>query len=147
MTKRIYYEKEETHTSKIKGYIDVETDYIQLYKNFVKVSGKITSITTFKLLHWLLAERMSDNNGLQSGRLLEDFNQYLVESCGEDCAVHKATFHRCLEELIKIGAVNKIGRAHYFANPNLFWSDDVQARLDHLKDHGNSDGTIQLLNP
>ena len=131
--KRFYYQKKETKITEIKGYFDVETDYIQLYKNFIEVSHKISSVTSFKLLHWLLAERLSDENGLLVGKMFKDFNEYLRTRCGEDCIIVESTFYRAITELVNVGAINKLGKSHYHANAALFWTSDTQQRIEHLK--------------
>lgn len=149
MKKRFYFETTETKITQTKGHMEVETDYVQIYKNFVKISGKINSVTTFKLLHWLLAERLTDDNGLHSGSMFADFNKYLQEDCGsESSMVSKATFYRSLQELVETGAINKIDQGHYFANANLFWADDTQKRYDHLQLNAKDDNPkLKLINP
>lgn len=148
MSKKVWFETEEKTIKTTKGYIDVETDYIQLYKNFVKVSSKISSVTTFKLLHWLLAERLDESNGVNSGRMYRDFNEYLEFQCGPDCKISEATFYRCLDELVIVGAIKKVEKGHYLANINLFWGSDTNKRIESLKEFAKDNNpNIKLLNP
>lgn len=144
--KRIFYEKHETKTTTIKGYIDVETEYIQIYKNFAKIVHKINSPTSFKLLHWLLAERLMDDNGLNATKIFADFNEFITSNCGETCRINESTFYRSMGELIDAGAISKIAKGHYLANPNLFWNDTTEQRFEHLK-LADKDPNSYLLNP
>lgn len=134
MEKRVFFEKREFKATQIKGYVDIETDYIQLYKNFAKACKRINSPMTFKLLHWLLANRMGSENGLQMQSLLDAFNNHLNEDGdGEDFSIVKSTLYRCLEELVTVGAITKVDRGHYYANPDMFWGEEISKRLEHIK--------------
>lgn len=148
MIKKVYFQTEETTIKRTQGYVEVETDYIQLYRNFVKVSSKISSVTTFKLLHWLLAERLDESNGVNSGKMFTDFNAYLNDGCGEDCKISETTFYRCLEELVHVGAITKVEKARYLANINLFWGSSTEERTKSLKLFAKDDNPkIKMLNP
>jgi hypothetical protein len=146
MKKRFFYEKTETRVTNVKGYVDIETDYVQIYKNFATVSAKINSVTAFKLLHWLLAERLDEANGLNANRLVDEFNTHMYDMGGTESVVSRSTFHRALSELVQVGALTRLNKASYHANPNLFWCADTQARLNLLKAN-EDEGTLTLLNP
>lgn len=148
MTKKLFFETEETTIRKVKGFVEVETDYIQLYKNFVKISHKITSVTTFKLLHWILAERLLDNNGINSGQIFKEFNQYLSDNCGQECTISEATFYRVMDELITVGAINRVDKGHYFANMHMFWGEKVDLRDQALRLFEKDENPkLRMLNP
>src|SRR5690606_13670320 len=83
--------------------------------------------------HWLLAERIGEENGIRSERMFDDFNKFLETRCGEDAKIEKSTFYRCISELAEHNAITKVNRGHYFANPDLFWGDDIEKRINHLK--------------
>lgn len=147
MKKRYYYEKTETTTINRKGYIEVDNDYTQLYNCFTKVAAKITSANTFKLLFWLLANKVSDSNGINcSMHSYKEYNQYLKEHCGDDCEINYRTFLRSIKDLKESGALTQVGKGHYYANPYMFWQEEVTKRTELLLEEAK-DGNFTSLNP
>lgn len=131
--KRIYFETTETVTKSKKGWVEVDTDFTQVYDCFSKVCAKLKSITSVKLLFWLLSHEVNKSNGLSSGRpVYESFRDYLAE---EKCdTVTERTFQNCFEELTKIQVLTRIGKGRYYFNPYLFWRDDKNERINFITD-------------
>lgn len=146
-TKRYYFETEETHTTKKKGWIEIDMDYTQVYHCFNKIAPKINSATTFKLLHWLLANKMNDSNGIDASTTsFNQFNNYLTAECGANCAITYRTFSRGITELKDAGALTKVGKGHYYANPNMFWTLGKEERVELLKLE-SKDPNLESINP
>jgi hypothetical protein len=146
--KRIYYDIEETRVTRKKGYIELDTDYTQIYNCFTAISPGIKSVTTFKLLFWLLANKTGEMNGIDcSVNSYREFNEYLKQHCKEGaCGIGYRTFTNCMVELKEAGALTRIGKGHYYANPNMFWKDDVDKRTTMLIEE-KKDGNYISLNP
>ncbi len=132
MAKRIYFETEETITKKSKGWIEVEEDFTQVYNQFWRLAARTKSIITVKLLFWLLSHEANKMNGMSSGKLVfEKFNKGLAEEGIDAIAVR--TFHASFDELIKLGALTRVGKGQYYFNPYVFWKDGKKDREDFLK--------------
>jgi len=133
-TKRFYFETEETHTTKKKGWIEIDMDFTQVYHCFSKIAPKVKSATTFKLLFWLLANKTDDYNGIDaSTHSFNEFNKHLETECGLYCTITYRTFSNCIQELKDAGALTKVGKGHYYANPSMFWKLDKDERIGMLK--------------
>lgn len=133
MPKRIYYEDTQTTVTQKKGWIEVDTDFTQVYDCFSKISVKLKSITSVKLLFWLLSHEANKSNGINSGKsVYERFIKYL-EAEGVE-AVTERTFQNCFEELRSIEVITKVGRGQFYFNPYLFWRDDKSERVNFIVD-------------
>jgi len=144
--KRIYFTTEETVTKTRKGWIEIELDFTQIYDTFTVIAANIKSATTFKLLFWLLANKMSEENGITCDSVsFEQFNEYLKTSC-KDCTINYRTYLRAIKELNEVGALTKVQKGHYYANPHLFWGGDVEERMKFLELE-SKDKDLKSLNP
>lgn len=131
MPKRIYFETTETITKNSKGWIEVDTDFTQVYDCFSRVCVHLKSITTMKLLFWLLSHEANKSNGISSGRIVfERFSKFLEEE--KEDTVTERTFQNCFEELTKNQILTRIGKGHYYFSPYVFWRDDKTNRIDFI---------------
>lgn len=90
------------------------------------------SLTTVKLLFWLLSHEANKENGITSGKVVFDkFNTDLERERIDKIGLR--TFHSSYEELIKLEILTKVGKGLYYFNPYLFWKDGKNERLDFLK--------------
>lgn len=143
MSKKIFFETEETRVTKRKGWIEFDTDFIQVYNSFCDIGRHIKSATAFKLLFWLLANHSNSRNGFStSTALFVDFNKHL----GEGEAITYRTFINCINELVEVKAVNKICKGHYYFNPYVFWKDDKEERQQFITDE-KKEGKALSFNP
>jgi hypothetical protein len=146
-TKRIYFNTEETITTKKKGWIEIDLDFTQIYDSFSTIAAGIKSATSFKLLFWLLANKMNDENGVDcSKRSYEEFNAHLKDHCNQDCGISYSGYIKCMHELNQVGALTKVQKGHYYANPHLFWGGDKDDRLSFLELEAK-DPELRSLNP
>ncbi len=133
MSKRLYFETTETVTKNSKGWVEIDTDFTQVYDCFSKLSVKLRSIVSVKLLFWLLSHEANKSNGITSGQHVYDkFVKYIIEEGGESVALR--TFKSAIEELTKIGALTRVGRGQYYLNPYVFWRDDKKERINFIMD-------------
>ncbi len=133
MPKRIFFETTETTVKNKKGYIEIDTDFTQVYDCFSKLSVKLRSITSVKLLFWLLSHEANKNNGISSGKqVFARFLKYL-KSEGAD-TISERTFQSSFEELTSIKALTRVGKGQYYLNPYVFWRDDKSERISFITD-------------
>jgi hypothetical protein len=131
MAKRIYYETTETVVKQQKGWIEIDTDFTQIYNCFKEISKNIHSPTSWKLLFWLLSEEANKSNGFRT-----DTNVYnkFVLYLGKEAKVSRTTFQNSIDELVKCQAITKVGKGFYYFSPYIFWKDDKEKRLEFIKD-------------
>lgn len=133
MPKRLYFETTETVTKNSKGWVEIDTDFTQVYDCFSKLSVKLKSIVSVKLLFWLLSHEANKNNGIASGQHVYDkFIKYLEDEGSTGIAMR--TFKSAFDELTTIGALTRVGRGHYYLNPYVFWRDDKNERIKFIMD-------------
>lgn len=133
MPKRFYFERTETVTKNSKGWVEIDTDFTQVYDCFSKLSVKLKSIVSVKLLFWFLSHEANKSNGITSNQhVYEKFVKYLVDEGGEKVVLR--TFKAAIEELTTIGALTRVGRGHYYLNPYVFWRDDKNERIKFIMD-------------
>jgi len=144
MTRRVYFNTEQTTTVVRKGYIEIDEDFTQVYESFSYIAIKIHSGNSWKLLFWMLSNS-SQENGIQvSNRSFEKFNKFIQDS-GAD-VVSKPTYYRCIKELVESGAITQVGKGHYYMNPYAFWKEDKSKRINFITDE-LKDGSSLSFNP
>lgn len=133
MPKRLYFDLTETTVKNKKGYVVVDTDFTQVYDCFCRVSVHLKSLTSVKLLFWLLSHEANKSNGISSGRkVYERFIKFLEKEKAP--TVTERTFQNAFEELTSIKAITRIGRGQYYLNPYVFWRDDKAERISFIAD-------------
>lgn len=133
MPKRIYFETTETTVKNQKGWIEIDTDFTQVYDCFLKVAVKLKSVTTVKLLFWLLAHEINKSNGFGSGKPVYDkFMKYLQKE-GEE-TITERTFFKCFHELAEVKAITRVGKGHWYFSPYIFWRDEKNERIRFIQD-------------
>jgi len=133
MPKRVYFETTETITKHSKGYIEIDTDFTQVYDCFSKVSLRFKSVTSMKLMFWLLSHEANQANGINSGAAVhERFCKFLKEEGYEE--VPMRTFKAAFEELYKTEVLTRVGRGQYYFNPHVFWRNDKNERINFIID-------------
>lgn len=144
MPKRLYFETTETITRKRKGWVEVDTDFTQVYSCFSQISAHINSATSWKLLFWLLASETGEKNGIVIERSVwERFGSYLADF---DSSVSYRGFQKCIHELYKAGALTRYSRGRYYFNPHIFWKENINQREEFIKAE-NTEGKNLSYNP
>jgi len=146
MPRRIYFQFEETTIKNRQGWIEVDTDFTQIYDCINEISDSINSVTTYKLLFWLLKNSINKQNGFVSSKhLFESFNSFLGRK-DANMEVTYRTFLNCISELKNAKAITQVGKGHYYFNPHIFWRDEKNERLNFIKDE-IKDGNLISYNP
>jgi hypothetical protein len=131
MAKRIFYETTETITRKKKKWVEIDTDFTQIYSCINEISSEINSPTSWKLLFWLLANETRTKNVVTIEQTVwEKFNEFL-ESKRQ--SVSYAGFKKCIQELHKAGALSRFAKGKYYFNPYIFWREDQAERVEFIK--------------
>ena len=145
MAKRIYFETTETIVKNQKGWIEIDTDFTQVYDCFSEICTQLKSVTAVKLLFWLLSHEANKSNGIRSGKAVYDnFQKHLLEK-GQQ-GVTERTFQNCFEELTTIKALTRVGKGMYYFNPYVFWRDDKMERIKFITDEAKEQ-KFKSLNP
>lgn len=133
MSKRYYFETEETKIVKKKGWVEIDTDFTQVYTCFKEISKDINSPTTWKLLFWLLSEKINKQNGFITDKgMFDHFNAYLSADCA-DCGISRTTFQNSIKELVDCKAITQINKSHYYFSPYIFWKDSKDERKQFIE--------------
>lgn len=144
-TKRFYYKEETKMSTNTTGYVEIETDFTQVYDAFSELAPKVKSTCTISLLFWLLSHESNKNNNITSGKsVFERFIKHIEQHGGTK--VTERTFHNAFDELVKHGVATKVGRGHYYINPHFFWRGDKNARINFIVDE-DKEGKYHSLNP
>lgn len=135
--KRIYFNKEETKVTKIKGYVEIDDEYIQIYKSMFSLTGKLKSITDFQLLLFLAQQSNESNLFYSNDWLYNQFNKVIEKDF--NTTITKMTFQRCLLNLVNAKIVIKLSRGQYQLNPFVIWKNTLAEREEHLTEIMESD--------
>lgn len=108
--------------------IEFDVDFTQIYNCFSTMSKQLKSVTSFKLLFWLLSKKTQKTNEMEcSMRSFKEFNSYLMDNC-PDCGISKATYYNALSELCEVGIIKRHGRNNYMANLFAVWKGSKDDR-------------------
>jgi hypothetical protein len=130
--RRVFYETEEVVTRTKKGYIDLETDYFQFYSNAFRHLASVSSMCGKDFILWVMG-RVDDENQFDYSRaMFEEFNDDLskIKTPKE---YKQNTLDVAIKELVENEILMRIGRGKYRVNPRLFWSDDLNKRIQAVK--------------
>ncbi len=131
-TKRYFFEKEETTVKKIKGYLEVENDYSQIYHNIFKYSCNIDDKWALRYLLWLLPQ--ANKNGIipHSDFILENFSKDLLAN-GVKKIPSVGTLRNSFTLLVKHKVLLKYGYNNYQLNPAIIWREDLKERVKMIE--------------
>lgn len=141
--KRLYIEKEQTITTKIKGFVEVEVDYTQIYHNIFNYVKDINDKWSLKYLLWIIPQA-NDSNMIPHGDTT--INNFINELKGERPSIK--TIRDAISELVKNKILIKHGYGSYQLNPYVIWSDKTSLREEHfreLKKYGFSGNEFNIV--
>lgn len=126
-TKRIYFQTEKTVVTKTKGWIDIETDYTQIYHNIFLHTKNLKSKYCLHYLLWIMTRLGKEN--------MIPHNEYVLqEFCNEfEDKPSIGTVRNAITELIKAKLILKFSNTSYAMNPVVFWGEDINKRIEHIK--------------
>jgi hypothetical protein len=130
--KRIFYETEEVSTKTKRGYIDLDMDYFQFYSNAFHHLASISSNCAKDFILWVMGKVDDNNEFIYSKALFESFNGDLSR-IRVPKKYQQNTLDIGMKELTNNGILIRQERGRYKVNPKLFWSDDINKRIDAVK--------------
>lgn len=130
-SKRVYFDTEEIVLRKKKGWIEVDTDFIQVYKMASKATASFKLINSYRLLFYLIQKYEGSGIFEVGVQFLDGFNEYLSSGCSN--AIKKSQLHNCMIELMEAKLAIKVRKGQYHLNPYLFWSESAADRIDMIK--------------
>jgi len=130
--KRIFYETEEVSTKTKRGYIDLDMDYFQFYSNAFHHLASISGNCAKDFILWVMGKVDDNNEFIYSKTLFEAFNEDLSR-IRVPKKYQQNTLDIGMKELTNNGILIRQERGRYKVNPKLFWSDDINKRIDAVK--------------
>jgi hypothetical protein len=130
--RRVFYETEEVVTRTKKGYIDLDMDYFQFYSNAFRHLASVSSMCAKDFILWVMG-RVNDENEFDYSRtMFDEFNSDLAK-IKVPKEYKQNTLDVAIKELVENEILIRHGRGKYKVNPNLFWSDDTNKRIQAVK--------------
>lgn len=139
--KRIYFEKKEVKITRVKGYMEYDTDFTQFYHSFQKLIVKFKSIAEVSVLFHYCME--CDKGGMITTSEA-DYNKFIKKQ--EEIGGHpinRITFAKCIRNLTDNKIFIKVSRGVYQLNPMLIWNDSIEKRKEVIEDISHSELPIQ----
>ena len=115
MKKRLYYESMDVVEKKQKGWVEVETDFVQVYSGLVNVQ---LTASAMQLLLFLVF-RMDKRNKVTWDKLAK----------AEFGNQSDRMMTKMMRELVDMSVVVKVGRGSYLVNPRYVWKGTPGDRL------------------
>lgn len=145
MKSNVYYQKPTSRLVQEKGRVPIETAFTQVYDPFAEIILQVKAPICAGLLFWILTQQMNSFNGFVTGRpVFEEFGRFLQDR--NLPTVSRSTFDIAIKELYNLGAITRVGRGHYYANPHLFWRGSECGRREFIKREAQ-DGSVIAINP
>lgn len=123
---RLYFEKEETITSHVRGYIEVSMEYMQIYKGLISAYDKINSVCAMKLLVFLMFDMDKHNVVYFNKELIKRFNAQFANK------FHERTIRNAITELSSTDIIKKVRNGVYLINALYCWAGKKDERLKYL---------------
>lgn len=130
--KRFYFEKEEVKTTKVTGYIELETDYSQIYNNIFSYTILIEDKWAIKYLLWILPKANEYGYVPHSKKIIEEFIDILKKVNLKSIPSIKSV-QDAIGDLVKQNILLKHGYGSYQLNPSILWNSETQKRLENIK--------------
>lgn len=119
-------------------WIDVEMDYVQVYKNIFTHTKNLKSKYGLQYIMWIMSKANENNMIPHNDSILKSF-------CDEfDEKPSIGTIRNAISELVKQKIFIKYSNSSYQLNPLIFWSEETSKRIDEIKylNQYNCDATI-----
>lgn len=98
----------------------MKTNQLKIYQKLSDTVSGIYSITTFKLLFFIIANKDEAKEYIDSSKIsYTAFNDYLLNNCGKKYQITQRTYTNCIKDLVNIGVLHKVQRGFYNINNDL----------------------------
>lgn len=113
----------------IYDFINVETDFTKQYKNTISILFRLTPLATKYILY--ATENMSLDNIYRHDKFNKQlFVEYLKNI---DAICNIGSLDKIAVELVEKGLFYSLGKGIYRINPELFWKDTEDNRVNKIK--------------
>lgn len=129
---RICIEKREERIIRTKRiYMEIEGDFLQMYKNLDDYTGMLKSPWSMKFLIWLVTQISNDNKVNIDSELKKEYIDSRQKKGVEPPSLR--TIDYVVRELKENNILLHVGRGVYKINPVLFWQSTREARRKHIE--------------
>jgi len=142
--RKIYYQSERTVKTKIKGYVEMEIDFTQIYHTIFKHIRNVNDKWALKYIFWILDKANSDNMIPHGDKTMQDF----IDEFPIDKQPSVKTIRDAITELVRNEIFIKYGYGQYQLNPVIIWGKKSTLRQEHiikLKQCGFEESDFDLL--
>jgi hypothetical protein len=116
--------------------------FVKIYDCFSSIACKIKSVSSIRLLAFLLFEGPSKRGELLLDKaLFLRFNAHLAD-IDPTQQITMRSFSRCVEELKTTTCLTRIRKGCYYLNPYFFWSDSEAERVELITEGAKEDQFI-----
>lgn len=129
---KIFIYDEEVTIRRRKIAMEMDRDFIQMYKNLPIFFLKLRSSWGPKFVTWLISRMTGDNVVDVSSRAIREFQAWVVE-VGDMEAPAERTIRDVIAELVEQNLLLHLNRGTYKINPTLFWQKTVAERADQVR--------------
>lgn len=126
--KRVYFKTEEVVKRTKTSWIDIETDFVQLYQNAWRYLIQMKRGVSKDFLLWIL-QRIDENNCFNfSASVVAAFNSD-INSITPGESYSSQAIEYGIKEMMQIGVIRRVERGKYQVNPRIFWMGDANERM------------------
>jgi hypothetical protein len=125
--KRLYYEKEETVVKKTTGYIEVDLDFIQVFRDILESVMHLNTLASTKILFYIMTQT-TERTGLFSTtqNSYDDYSKWCIKRKFTPFSI--ITYRNSIKELFDCGIILKVSKGNYRMNPMYIWGDKIENR-------------------
>lgn len=126
-SKKLYFEQEEVVTKKTKGFVEVDLDFIQIFRDVLESTYKLNTLASAKILFFVMLQTTE-----RTGKFSTDKDSYedYVRWCNKRNfkPFSLITYRDSIKEIFEAGIIIKISKGNYRLNPLYIWGDKLENR-------------------
>lgn len=150
-TKRVFFQTEEVVRKTKIGYMDVSTDFVQMYHTAWKFIIQLSGLCSRDFILWVISKTNEHNQFNYCTTLYKEFISDMKKA-GAPGSYAENTVHVALKELVEKGILTRVSRGVYMVNPGIFWSGPIAERAKIIKavmetvelSHSTKGNTIEI---
>lgn len=131
-TQKIYVYDEEILIRRRKIAMEMDKEFVQMYKNLPRFLLRLRSAWSSKFVTWLISNMADDNKVEVSSNSIREFQNWVQAEGGIEVPAER-TLRDVISELIEQRLLIHLSRGSYKINPAIFWQKTVQERADHVR--------------
>ncbi len=131
-TQKVYVYDEEITIRRRKIAMEMDKEFVQMYKNLPKFLLRLRSAWSSKFASWLISEMGDDNKVDVSSRSIREFQAWVAGEGGIEVPAER-TIRDVISELIEQRILLHLNRGTYKINPSIFWQKSVEDRANHVR--------------